>query len=106
MDDEYLIPVKADFLISNIVQLAIDDEGVDDEANRNKKLKDYQAVTEPAALEPCGYLSFQYMDRLKGGKVESGVAACETTTRSTRRMRMGRNRPLKSTSGWSDLPAS
>ena len=36
MDDEYLIPVEADFLISNIVQLAIDDEGADDEANRNK----------------------------------------------------------------------
>ena len=78
MDDEYLIPVKADFLISNIVQLAIDDEGADDEANRNKKLKDHQAVTEPAALEACGHLSFQYMNRLKGGKVEGGVAACET----------------------------
>jgi len=78
MDDEYLIPIEADFLISNIVQLAIDDEGADDEANRNKKLKDHQAATEPAALEACGHLSFQYMNRLKGGKVEGGVAACET----------------------------
>src|SRR5882757_3481324 len=78
MDDEYLIPIEADFLISNIVQLAIDDEGADDEANRNKKLEDHQAAAEPAALEACGYLSFQYMDRLKGGKVEGGVAACET----------------------------
>ena len=78
MDDEYLIPIEADFLISNIVQLAIDNEGADDEANRNKKLKDHQAAAEPAALEACGYLSFQYMNRLKGGKVEGGVAACET----------------------------
>ena len=78
MDDEYLIPVEADFLISNIVQLAIDDEGADDEANGNKKLKDHQAASEPAALEARGYLSFQYIDRLKGGKVEGGVAACET----------------------------
>ena len=78
MDDEYLIPVKADFLISNIVQLAIDDEGADDEANRNKKLKDHQAAAEPAAPEACGYLSFQYLNRLKGGKVEGGVAACQT----------------------------
>jgi len=78
VDDEYLIPVKADFLISDIVQLVVDDEGADDEANRNKKLKDHQAVTEPAALEACGHLSFQYLDRLKGGKVEGGVAACET----------------------------
>ncbi len=77
MDDEYLIPIKADFLISNIVQLAIDDQGADDQANRNKELKDYQAATEPAALEACGYLSFQYMNRLKGGKVEGWVAACE-----------------------------
>ena len=78
MDDEYLIPIEADFLISNIVQLAIDDEGAYDEANRNKKLKDHQAAAEPAAPEACGYLSFQYLDRLKGGKVEGGVAACET----------------------------
>src|SRR4029079_1777908 len=77
MDDEYMVPVEADFLISNIVQLAIDHEGADDEANRNKKLKDHQAATEPAALEACGYLSFQYINRLKGGKVEGGVAACE-----------------------------
>lgn len=79
MDDEYLIPVKADFLISNIVQLAIDDEGADDEANGNKKLKDHQAATEPAALEACGYPSFQHLHRLKGGKIEGGVAAGETT---------------------------
>jgi len=78
MDNEYLIPVKADFLISNILQLAIDDQGADDEANRNKKLKDHQAVTQPAALEACGHLSFQYLNRLKGGKVKGGVAACET----------------------------
>src|SRR6202000_535427 len=92
------IPVKADFLILNIVQLAIDDEGADDKANRNKKLKDHQAATEPAALKACGHRPsrglrpssparsqpsvpsavFQYINRLKGGKVESGVAACET----------------------------
>ena len=79
MDNEYLIPIEADFLISNIVQLAIDDEGADDEANGNKKLKDHQAASEPAALEACGYLSFQYINGLKGGKVEGGVAARETT---------------------------
>lgn len=78
MDDEYLIPIKADFLISNIVQLAIDDEGADDEANGNKKLKDHQAAAKPTALEACGYLSFQYLNWLKGGKVEGGVAACQT----------------------------
>lgn len=78
MDDEYLIPIKADFLISDIVQLAVDDEGADDEANRNKKLKDHQAVTEPATLEARGYLPFQYMNRLKGGKVEGGITAGET----------------------------
>jgi len=33
MDDEYLIPIEADFFVSDIVQLAIDDEGTDDEAN-------------------------------------------------------------------------
>ncbi len=77
MDDEYLIPVEADLLISNIVQLAIDDEGAYDKPNRNKKLKDHQAAAEPAAFETCGYLSFQYIDRLKGGKVESRIAACE-----------------------------
>ncbi len=53
-------------------------EGADDEANRNKKLKHHQAVTQPTALEARGHLSFQYLDRLKGGKVEGGVAACET----------------------------
>lgn len=79
MDDEYLIPVKAYFLISDIVQLAIDDEGADDEANGNKKLKDHQAVTDPAALEACGHLPFQYINRLKGGKVESRITARETT---------------------------
>jgi len=78
MDDEYLIPVKADFLIADIVQLAVDDEGADDEANRNKKLKDHQAATEPAALEACGHLPFQYMNRPKGGKVECGITAGET----------------------------
>ena len=109
MDDEYLIPVKAYFLISDIVQLAVDDEGAHDEANRNKKLKDHQAATEPAALEACGYLSFQYLDRLKGGKVEGGVAACETADHQHQQQddEDGQvNRPLKSTSGWSDLPAS
>ncbi len=50
MDNEYLIPIKADFLISNIMQLAIDDEGADDEANGNEKLKDHQAASEPVAL--------------------------------------------------------
>src|SRR6185503_1350571 len=54
MDDEYLVPIEASILISNIVQLAIDDEGADDEANRNKKLKNHQAAAEPAALEACG----------------------------------------------------
>ncbi len=67
MDNEYLIPIEADFLISDILQLAIDDEGADDEANRNKKLKHHQAVTQPAAFEACGHLSFQYLYRLKGG---------------------------------------
>lgn len=78
MDDEYLIPIEADFLISNIVQLAIDDERADDEANRNKKLKDHQAAAKPAALEACCHLPFENMNRLKGGKVEGGVAAGET----------------------------
>jgi len=78
MDDEYLIPVKADLLISNIVQLAVDDEGAYDKPNRNEKLKDHQAAAEPTALEACGYLSLQYINRLKGGKVESRVAAGET----------------------------
>ena len=106
VDNEYLIPVEADFLISNIVQLAVDDECAYDKPDRNKKLKDHQAAAEPAALKAGGYLSFQYIDRLKGGKVECWVAAGETADSNTRRMRMGRNRPLKSTSGWSDLPAS
>ena len=78
VDDEYLIPIEADFLISDIVQLAIDDEGADDEADRNKKLKDHQAAAEPAAPEAGGHLSFQYLDGLKGGKIEGRVAACET----------------------------
>src|SRR5689334_5683574 len=78
MDDEHLIPVEADLLISNIVQLTVDDEGAYDKPNRDKKLKDHQAAAEPTAPEACGYLSFQYIDRLKGGKVEGRVAACET----------------------------
>jgi len=78
MDDEHLVPVKAGFLISNIVQLAIDDEGADDEPDGNKKLKNHQAAAEPAALKACGHLPFQYINRLKGGKVESRVAACDT----------------------------
>jgi|GEM_PF-2235820 len=69
MDDKYLFPVEAGILISNIVQLAIDDEGTDDEANRNKKLKHHQAVTQPTAFEARSHLSFQYMNGLKGGKV-------------------------------------
>lgn len=44
MDDEYLVPVKADFLISDIVQLAIDDKGADDKPDGNKKLKDHEAA--------------------------------------------------------------
>jgi len=67
MDNEYLIPIEAGILVSNILQLAIDDEGADDEANRNKKLKHHQAAAEPAAFEACGHLSFQYLYRLKGG---------------------------------------
>jgi len=78
MDDEYLIPVEADLLISDIVQLAVDNEGAYDKPNGNKKLKDHQAAAEPAAPETCSYLSFQHIDRLKGGKVESRVAAGET----------------------------
>src|SRR5579862_1839945 len=78
MDDEYLIPVEADLFISDIVQLAVNDEGADDKPDRNKKLKYHQAAAEPAAPEACGYLSFQYIDRLKGGKVESRVATGET----------------------------
>ena len=78
MDDEYLIAVKADFLISDIVQLAVDDESADDKPDGNKKLKDHQAATEPAALEACGYLPFQHMNRLEGGKVEGGITAGET----------------------------
>ena len=65
MDDEYLIPVEADFLTSNIVQLAVNEtERADDEANRNKKLKDHQATTEPGcvSLKPAGHLSFQYIE--------------------------------------------
>ena len=45
-----------------------DDEGADDEANGNKKLKDHQAAGGPTAPEACGHLSFQNFDRLKGGK--------------------------------------
>lgn len=78
MNNEYLIPIKADFLVSNIVKLAIDDEGADDEANGNKKLKDHEAASKPSAPKACGYLSFQYLNGLKGGKVEGRVAACET----------------------------
>ena len=78
MDDEYLIPVKADFLVSDIVQLAIDDKGADDKPDGNKKLKDHEAAPEPAALEACGHLPFEYMNRLEGGKVEGGITAGET----------------------------
>jgi len=78
MEDEYLVPVKADFLISDKVQLAVNDEGADDKPDGNKKLKDHQAATKPAALKACGYFSFQYINRLKRGKIEGGITAGET----------------------------
>ena len=41
-------------------------------------MKDHEAVTEPTALEAGRHLSFQYMNRLEGGKIKGGITAGET----------------------------
>ena len=77
MNDECLVAVEPNLLIADIVQLAVDDDGADDQADGDNELKCHKGAAERATFHPCGHFAFEHFDGLEGGQVEGGIAAGE-----------------------------